>query len=151
MLSQLKAQLEFEEGRKLKAYTCTQGHKSIGIGHNLDVKPAFNGQRIPDIISEQLCDLIFDRDINDVIIQLNVNWPYNTNLDKVRRDAVLNMCFQLGVIGVMKFKLMLNALERSDWVAAKAHALDSTWASQTHARAKRVAEQLLTGQYYTLK
>ena len=148
MLSELKRQLELEEGRRLKAYTCTQGHKSIGIGHNLDVKPTFNGQRIPDIISEQMCDLIFDRDVNDMITQLNVNWPYNTKLDPARRDAVLNMCFQLGVIGVMKFKLMLNALERSDWVAAKAHALDSTWAIQTHARAKRVAEQLLTGVYY---
>ena len=151
MIPQLKTQLEFEEGRKLKAYSCTQGHKTIGIGHNLDVKPTFNGQRIPDIISDQMCDLIFDRDVNDVTSQLNNNWPYNTKLDPARRDAVLNMCFQLGVIGVMKFKLMLNALERSDWVAAKAHALDSTWAIQTHARAKRVAEQLLTGQYYTLK
>lgn len=144
----LKQQLEFEEGRRLKAYTCTAGHKTIGIGHNLDVKPAFNGQRIPDIISDQICDLIFDRDLNDTITQLNFVWLANTKLDPARRDAVINMCFQLGVNGVMKFKLMLNALERSDWVAAKAHALDSSWAKQTPERAERVAEQLLTGTYY---
>ena len=144
----LKQQLEFEEGRRLKAYTCTAGHKTIGIGHNLDVKPAFNGQRIPDIISDQICDLIFDRDIEDTIIQLNFVWLANTKLDPARRDAVINMCFQLGINGVMKFKLMLNALERSDWVAAKAHALDSSWAKQTPERAERVAEQLLTGTYY---
>jgi len=144
----LKQQLEFEEGRRLKAYTCTAGHKTIGIGHNLDVKPAFNGRRIPDIISDQICDLIFDRDIEDTIIQLNFVWLANTKLDPARRDAVINMCFQLGINGVMKFKLMLNALERSDWVAAKAHALDSSWAKQTPERAERVAEQLLTGTYY---
>jgi len=144
----LKQQLEFEEGRRLKAYTCSMGHKTIGIGHNLDVKPAFNGQRIPDIISDQVCDLIFDRDLNDTITQLNFVWLANTKLDPARRDAVINMCFQLGVNGVMKFKLMLNALERSDWVAAKAHALDSSWAKQTPERAERVAEQLLTGTYY---
>ena len=144
----LKKQLEFEEGRKLKAYTCSMGHKTIGIGHNLDVKPAFNGQRIPDIISDQVCDLIFDRDLNDTITQLNFVWLANTKLDPARRDAVINMCFQLGINGVMKFKLMLNALERSDWVAAKAHALDSSWAKQTPERAERVAEQLLTGTYY---
>ena len=144
----LKKQLEFEEGRRLKAYTCTAGHKTIGIGHNLDVKPAFNGQRIPDIISDQICDLIFDRDIEDTIIQLNFVWLANTKLDPARRDAVINMCFQLGINGVMKFKLMLNALERSDWVAAKAHALNSSWAKQTPERAERVAEQLLTGTYY---
>jgi len=124
------------------------GHKTIGIGHNLDVKPAFNGQRIPDIISDQVCDLIFDRDLNDTITQLNFVWLANTKLDPARRDAVINMCFQLGVNGAMKFKLMLNALERSDWVAAKAHALDSSWAKQTPERAERVAEQLLTGTYY---
>jgi len=144
----LKQQLEFEEGRKLKAYTCSMGHKTIGIGHNLDVKPAFNGQRIPDIISDQVCDLIFDRDLNDTITQLNFVWLANTKLDPARRDAVINMCFQLGINGVMKFKLMLNALERSDWVAAKAHALNSSWAKQTPERAERVAEQLLTGTYY---
>lgn len=144
----LKQQLEFEEGRRLKAYTCTAGHKTIGIGHNLDVKPAFNGRRIPDIISDQICDLIFDRDLNDTITQLNFVWLANTKLDPARRDAVINMCFQLGINGVMKFKLMLNALERSDWVAAKAHALDSSWAKQTPERAERVAEQLLTGTYY---
>ena len=144
----LKQQLEFEEGRRLKAYTCTAGHKTIGIGHNLDVKPAFNGQCIPDIISDQICDLIFDRDLNDTITQLNFVWLANTKLDPARRDAVINMCFQLGINGVMKFKLMLNALERSDWVAAKAHALDSSWAKQTPERAERVAEQLLTGTYY---
>jgi len=144
----LKQQLEFEEGRRLKAYTCTAGHKTIGIGHNLDVKPAFNGQRIPDIISDQICDLIFDRDLNDTITQLNFVWLANTKLDPARRDAIINMCFQLGINGVMKFKLMLNALERSDWVAAKAHALDSSWAKQTPERAERVAEQLLTGTYY---
>jgi len=144
----LKQQLEFEEGRRLKAYTCSMGHKTIGIGHNLDVKPAFNGQRIPDIISDQVCDLIFDRDLNDTITQLNFVWLANTKLDPARRDAVINMCFQLGINGVMKFKLMLNALERSDWVAAKAHALDSSWAKQTPERAERVAEQLLTGTYY---
>jgi len=148
MGSKLKSQIEFEEGRRLKAYSCTQGHKTIGVGHNLDVKPTFNGQRIPDVISEQLCDLIFDKDINDITTQLNNNWPNNTKLDDARRDAVLNMCFQLGINGVLKFKLMLNALERGDWVAAKAHALDSTWAIQTHARALRVANQLLTGEYY---
>jgi len=148
MITPLKQQLEFEEGRKLKAYTCSMGHKTIGIGHNLAIKPCFNGQRIPDVISNQLCDLIFDRDVEDTIIQLNANWPYNSSLDAPRRDAVINMCFQLGVNGVMKFKYMLNALERADWVAAKSHALDSAWAVQTTERAKRVANQLLTGTYY---
>lgn len=151
MKSKLKEQIEFEEGRKLHVYTCTAGHRTIGIGHNLDVKPAFNGQRIPDVISDQMCDLLFDRDLADMTTQLNFTWLPNTKLDQTRRDAVLNMCFQLGVNGVMRFKFMLNALERADWVAAKAHALDSNWAKQTPERANRVANQILTGEYYSLK
>ena len=146
----LKQQLEFEEGRRLSVYTCTAGHRTIGIGHNLDVKSAFNGKRIPDLISDQLCDLIYDRDISDTITQINFSWPYNTKLDIVRRDAVLNMCFQLGVNGVLHFKDMLKALENSDWLEAKNAALDSTWAIQTHARATRIAGQLLTGVYYKI-
>jgi len=143
----LRQQIEREEGRRLKTYTCTRGHRTIGIGHNLDVKQFFNGKRIPDVIDDELCDSLFDKDILDTITQLNIAWPNSSKLDKARFDAIVNMCFQLGVSGVMKFKLMINALERADWGAAKEHALNSAWAKQTPERAKRVTEQLFTGGY----
>ena len=75
-------------------------------------------------------------------------YPNLRVLTPARRDALLNMAFQMGTAGVMKFKQMLAALDNKDWQRAKAMALDSAWATQTPQRAHRVAQQLMTGEYY---
>lgn len=55
------------------------------------------------------------------------------------RVALSNMAFQLGSAGVMRFRRMVSALKRKDYVQAATEALDSLWARQTPARAKRMA------------
>ena len=52
------------------------------------------------------------------------------------------MAYQLGVHGVLEFKEMLASLERGDCQAARRQALESAWARETPARAKRVTERL---------
>lgn len=59
--------------------------------------------------------------------------------DDVQR-ALAQMAYQMGVDGVLAFKLMLAALERGDRETAAINALDSAWSKQTPARAQRVAE-----------
>lgn len=148
MYAKLRKQIEFEEGRRLHVYHCTAGHRTIGIGHNLDVKPNHHGSPIPDTITNDECDAIFTEDINEVITRLKRVWPQFTLLDDARRDAVANMAFQLGIGGVMKFKNMIACLTKQDWRGAYNAGLDSQWAKQTSARAKRVLTQILTGVYY---
>ena len=148
MYEELKAQIEFEEGKKLKKYKCTAGHWTIGIGHNLDVKPKMRDWVIPDIITDKECDAIFTVDVQDTLESLTKAYPNLRALTPARRDALLNMAFQMGTAGVMKFKQMLAALDNKDWQRAKAMALDSAWATQTPQRAHRVAQQLMTGEYY---
>jgi lysozyme len=60
------------------------------------------------------------------------------------------MAFQLGINGFLQFRMMRQALSRCDWLAARNEALDSLWARQTPNRARRVAEQILTGEYYEI-
>jgi len=148
MYEELKAQLTYEEGRKLKKYKCTAGHWTIGIGHNLDAKPKMRDWVIPSIISDRDCDAIFMVDVQDVVESLTKAYPNLRTLSPARRDALLNMAFQMGTAGVMKFKQMFAALDDKDWQRAKAMALDSNWAKQTPSRAHRVANQLGTGEYY---
>ena len=147
----LKDQLEFEEGRKLTTYVCSQNHKTIGIGHNLDAKPTYKGFKIPNRISDSFCDELFDDDVKEATAALTKVYPNVAKLTPARRDALINMTFQLGAGGVSKFKGMLRALDEKDWQLAHKEALDSTWAGQTPARAKRVASQILTGEYYDVK
>ena len=50
------------------------------------------------------------------------------------------MCYQMGLAGVLRFRKMIQALNRNDYGKAADEALDSLWAEQTPNRAKRVAE-----------
>ena len=52
------------------------------------------------------------------------------------------MSYQMGVGGLLSFRLTLAALEEGNRQEAYDMALDSLWARQTPARAKRVAAML---------
>ena len=56
----------------------------------------------------------------------------------------MNMAYQMGVPGLLRFKKMLSALEAGDWKTAEKEALDSLWARQTPRRAREVASLLLS-------
>ena len=58
------------------------------------------------------------------------------------KEIILEMTYQLGVTGVLKFKKMWKALEQNDYEEASAQMLDSLWAKQTPARAIRLAERM---------
>jgi len=144
---ELLNQTKFEEGLRLTAYICPAGKKTIGYGHNLEANPYFEGNRIPDKITKEQAEVILHHDLNNVATRLAA-WHGFELLQGARKDAVIQMAFQLGFDGFMGFKNMRKALLRCEWAAAKSHALDSKWARQTPKRATRVAHQLLTGQHY---
>ena len=65
-----------------------------------------------------------------------------------RRSVLINMAFQLGVSGLMKFKRFIAAYRAGDFVTASKEMLDSRWAMQTPNRAKELSEQMLTGEWF---
>lgn len=123
-----------DEGLELKPYRCTANKLTIGVGRNLD-----------DVgITQDEAIYLLNNDIARVKQALSADARFNA-LDENRQAALINMAFQLGVRGCFAFRLMWAALERKDWQAAYAEALDSAWARQTPSRARRVAAILLTG------
>ena len=67
--------------------------------------------------------------------------------DDVRQDVIVQMAFQMGVSGVLAFRRAAAALQARDWEGAASAILDSAWARrQTPHRARRLAEQLRTGE-----
>ena len=141
-------QLKSEEGLRLKVYRCTAGHNTIGYGHNIDAKPTYNNKPIPKVITESFAIELLKNDIAETTNLLEKKWKGFEQLDNVRRDALINITFQLGINGVMKFENMHNALISKDWQTAYNQAIDSGWGKQTPGRARRVAGQFLTGEYY---
>jgi lysozyme len=141
MKSELEKQLRADEGVKAHVYRDHLGYETIGVGRLVDSRKPGSGLR-PDEIT-----YLLHNDIDDRIEALTRRLPWFQNLDDARRGALLNMSFQLGVEGLLKFERTLGLIEAGKYDLASHAMLQSLWAQQTPARAKRMSEQMRTGQW----
>lgn len=134
-LGLLKQDLTRDEALRLKPYRCTSGKLTIGVGRNLD-----------DVgITADEALLLLDNDIRNVLAELDRALPWWRRMSEPRQRALANMAFNVGVPRLLGFKLMLAALQASDFAGAAREAIDSKWARQVGARAHRIASMLAEG------
>ena len=124
-----KAQLKLDEGKRLKPYRCSAGKLTIGYGRNLDA----NG------ISQDEAEFMLDNDIADAENACLHAFPWFSELSDTRKDAIVNMCFNLGLTKLLEFKKFLKAMAMGAYETAAHEAMDSDWAEQVGDRAKRLA------------
>lgn len=122
------------EGEVLKPYTDSQGILTIGIGHNLEQG-----------ISAEASKFIFNEDIDKAERLLKEKCPIFSQLDANRQIVLLDLCFNLGINGLLCFKKMLAALEKRDYKLAAKELMDSRYARQVPNRAKENRDVLITG------
>jgi lysozyme len=130
-------QLIMHEGLKLRPYKCSAGKLTIGIGRNLEDRG----------ITKEEAIYLAKNDIQGVEQALALNHWYAT-LDPIRQKVIIDMAFNMGINGLLKFKKMILAIERRDFVKAADEMLDSLWAEQVGVRAKRLAEMMRNGEDY---
>jgi lysozyme len=138
MIAELTAQLTRDEGRERSAYQDHLGFWTIGVGRLIDTRKG-GGLREDEI------DYLLRNDINDRIDQLGRRIPWFLELDSARQGVLLNMSFQLGVDGLLAFKNTLARVRAGNFAGAASSMLQSLWATQTPARAQRLAKQMETG------
>lgn len=141
--------LEFHEGLRLFPYYCTANKLSIGIGHNIEARPFTEEEKkaIGDWekgITKNMAYMICRNDVNLCLNQLKT-LDFWKSLDEERQYALIDLCFQLGWVGLKKFKKMLKAMSEKNYVEASNQLLDSKYATQTGKRAKRIANLIKTG------
>lgn len=136
LMNRIKAQLVRHEGLRLKPYRCTAGKLTIGIGRNLDDCG----------ISQSEAYVMLINDIMNCEKQLQAKIPdiYN-GLDEVRKSVLLNMCFNLGINGLLGFKNTLAFVKAGDWERAANNMLVSKWAKQVGRRAIELSELMRKG------
>lgn len=130
----LTKQLIIDEGLKLKPYRDTVGKLTIGVGRNL----SDNG------ISESEAITMLNNDIERVFSELR-RFDWFNSLNPRKKDALANMCFNLGLPRLLNFKRMIAALDVGDYNTAADEALNSKWADQVGDRAIRIAEEIRNG------
>lgn len=135
--------LTFEEGFSAKPYFCSEGFPTIGIGEKIGCKgiplSAYCFTR-----SLEVAQLILNEKVVTLTHKLNKQ-PWFAGMDTPRQDIIVSMAYQMGIHGLFKFRNMITALIAGRYEDAAKEALDSTWARQTPARAKRHAAVLADG------
>lgn len=133
----LRDQLKKDEGKRLKPYRCSAGKLSIGYGRNLED----NG------ISDKEANYLLDNDIQVAITEIKKLVGSFDRLNGPRQAVLVNMMFNIGAAGLVKFKRFLAALETGDYTQAAQEMENSTWYHQVKGRADRLCKQMETGQW----
>lgn len=128
----IKDMLVRHEGLRLHAYKCSEGFLTLGVGRNLDA----NG------ISEDEAMYLLGNDIKRVQKELDTSWGvWRTFPEKVRMVCI-DMCFQMGITGFMKFRQTRELMELGNWLEASEELLRSKYAIQTPNRALYNSRQI---------
>jgi lysozyme len=108
---------------------------TIGYGRNLEAV----GLSLPEAAG------LLQNDLDRAIAALARRWPWTGMLAEARLGALIAMCFNLGAAKLAEFTKMWAALKEGDFDRAAAEMLDSRWARQVGARARRLAQQMRSG------
>jgi lysozyme len=137
------------EGYSRAPYRCPAGFWTIGYGHKLSSDPNMTEEDALRLSGgpwePARAKTVLRDDIKLYSDGVVMSAPWVADLDQVRKDALFNMAFNLGVTGLMKFKRMMAALRQGDYNLAADEAMGSKWAFQVKSRAKELAAQIRTG------
>lgn len=137
--------LKDEEGFRASPYYCSEGYPTVGYGKKLGPKHTpllWYTFRVP----EPVAAVWLQHDVAELAGRIQERHPREWDACNTRRrDVLIAMAYQLGLDGLANFKRTLAAIERGDFAAAADEMLDSKWATQTPARARRLAEVMTRG------
>lgn len=149
-INQAVQRLAFHEGCVLEPYRDHLGFWTIGVGRCFEKNP-FTNEELKVVgdykhgITKNAAYMLLRNDINRLLPQLEQKIPFWNQLNSDRQYAMLDMAFQNGLNGLLKFKKMIAAMGVGNWKEAKAQCLDSNYARQTPKRANRIANCIEKG------
>ena len=140
MRDKLIKMLKVHEGVETYAYKCSENKTTIGVGRNVDKAGGLG-------LSDDEVDYLLQNDIDRVILELDSEYDWFSDLDDVRQDAMVDISFNLGQTRLRAFKKALSAMSEGDWDEAANQFMDSRWSEQVGIRAKNLTEMIRIGAY----
>lgn len=159
MKEMLTDQILDHEGESLVPYTCPAGFLTIGVGRNLETKGLTKEEcdflklgtyeknsviaklEVRGITKEESRYLL-SHDIDYFSQQLNNELAWFKSLPEAVKIVLIDMAFNLGVNGLLKFKKTLGLIEKGQFIAASQEMLNSAWKHQVGKRAYDLSNQL---------
>jgi lysozyme len=152
-MDKLTAQLKIHEGYRRRVYLCSRGKPTVGYGYNLSANPLHLSTleinyAFTNGMNEHEASRLLALMIGKCITQLEDSLTFFHKLNPARQDCLINMCFNLGWVGLMKFKKFLLLAEAGEYSQASIEMLNSKWAKEdVPARALELSTQMKTGEY----
>ena len=157
-------QLKRHEGIRFTAYKCSRGFWTVGVGRNLEHNPLCDaekltifGKLLPDAdvirrlmfgkLSAEHVELLFLNDVAKAEELCHKHLPM-AELNDARKAVFINMVFQMGINGVLKFEDMLRFAGLCEFDLCAAAMLDSKWFRlDSPGRAQKLSDQMLSGEW----
>ena len=128
----LAAELEEDEGLRLKPYRDSVGKTTIGVGRNLDDVGISSGE----------ARMLLLTDMTRVCGDLDGALPWWRGLNDDRQRVLANMAFNMGIQGLLGFRWTLSLIQQGRYEDAAHAMLMSKWAGQVGDRAQRLAARM---------
>ena len=130
MTTHLLDAVKLSEGFRDRVYKCTEGVDTIGYGF-----------AIKDLVmDEDIAEMILRRKLDALIDRVNKRFSFVKDMPLEGQDVIYEMCYQLGISGVSKFKKTLAYLANKEYRMAASEMLDSKWHRQTPNRSQRLSD-----------
>lgn len=159
MKEELIKQLTLHEGKVLKVYKCPAGYLTIGVGRNLETKGLSTEEctslrlgttdktkviellKTRGITSEE-SDMLLSNDIDFFTNELKKALPWFDKLPEKVKIVLVDMAFNMGIAGLLKFKKTLGLIESGKYKEASTEMLNSAWATQVGKRSQTLSNIL---------
>ena len=138
-MQKLLDMLKRHEGVESHVYRCSAGFETIGAGRNIS-KSGLG-------LSDDEVDYLLENDIVRVIKELSSEYPWFKDLDDVRKDAIIDIRFNLGATRLRGFRRALAAMDAADYKTASLEFLDSKWSRDVKGRSTELAYMIEMGEY----
>lgn len=129
--SKVIEEIKHHEGFRSSPYK-DSGHLSVGYGTNLSH------------VTRAEAQLLLVHRLSIRLTQLNQHQWFK-RLNATRQQVILNMTYQMGYAGILKFKHMVWRLENGYYLAASNSMVDSKWYRQSGSRSKQLVKLMREG------
>ena len=127
-----KDMIKVHEGLRLDKYMDSRGFPTIGYGHLIE-----EGETMPDRISQQKADELFDKDY-DHHKAAAMKIPGYDKADGMQKAALIDLTFNMGPAWASGFPAFKKAFAAGNYEQAGNELVDSAWYGQVGRRAPAI-------------
>lgn len=135
----LRSMLIIHEGWQREPYMDTEGHKTIGVGRNLDSNPLPPYMQLflshHGCLEDSMIDTLLQQDIDLAILNCRALYYEYDKLPDGVQIALADFMFNVGPHTATEFIKMIANVVKKDWNGVADEMMDSKWASQVKGRA----------------